>query len=109
MPKLGMDRDPNRRRGRTTQQMILAPEGSIYIWCNKHLDYPKQLARDLGRPDLRIVSPNWVSTDRWVGMEYPALIVDHAIISHFQFADWKRFSYHLELARLRIRGDADRC
>ena len=46
-----------RQCGRTTQQIETAPPGSVFVWCNQHLEYPIRLARQLGRHDLRIVSP----------------------------------------------------
>lgn len=65
-----------RGSGRTTKQMLQAPQGALYIWVNDHLYYPKELAKELGRDDLTIISPNLLGYQR--GRQYPAVILDHA-------------------------------
>ena len=67
----------DRGSGRTTDAMHSAPPKAIYVWCNDRLDYPKRLALDIGRKDLQIVGPSWLR-DGWYGLEYPAIVVDHA-------------------------------
>lgn len=69
-----------RGTGRTTYQMLDAKVGSVFIWCNGHLDYPKELARRLHRKDLRIERPSWLSSNRWRGMRFPGIVVDHAAV-----------------------------
>lgn len=47
--------EADRGTGRTTDQMKRAPHGATYIWCNEVTLYPNELARHLGRGDLRVV------------------------------------------------------
>lgn len=70
-------KDADRGTGRTTKQMQAAPLNAVFVWCNQHLDYPKKLARRIGRDDLKIVAPNWLD-DRWMGVEILGLVIDHA-------------------------------
>jgi hypothetical protein len=69
-----MDEDGLRGTGRTTRQMLDAPKGALYVWCNKHLDYPRALARHLGRADLVVVSPSYERR----GYSSALVILDHA-------------------------------
>lgn len=66
-----------RGSGRTTHAMRAAKKGSVYVWVNHHLDYPKQLARKLGREDLVIVSPEWLRSAQWRGRQFPDIMLDH--------------------------------
>ena len=50
-----------RRSGKTTAQMQAAPRDSYYVWCNGNLSYPIELAKRLGRADLKIVPPSWLN------------------------------------------------
>lgn len=65
-----------RGSGKTTRAMLAAPKDAVFIWVNHHLDYPKRLAKYLGREDLQIVSPNWLSDKRWQGCRFIAIEVD---------------------------------
>lgn len=65
-----------RRAGRTTEQIKTAPPGAVFVWANDQLSYPKELARALGRGDLRIVPPSWLD-DRSHGCRNPVRL-DHA-------------------------------
>lgn len=67
-----------RQSGRTTRAMQELPKGAVFVWVNQHLDYPKQLARKLGRDDLQIVSPQWLVDRRWTGLDLTGLNLDHA-------------------------------
>lgn len=68
----------DRQSGQTTQQMKNAPPGAIYVWVNSHIYYPVQLARSLGRADLKIVSSSWLEDkSKIVGSKDP-VIIDHA-------------------------------
>lgn len=81
------DRDPketDRGSGITTRQMREAPQGAVYLWCNNHLSYPRELARHLGRTDLRIVGPSWLENG-WIGggtYLRRGFVVDHATGTH---------------------------
>jgi len=68
--------------GETSRQMAAAPRGAVYVWCNHHLDYPVDLAMQLGRGDLRVVPPSWLEEGRWRGLELTGLVVDHAVVDH---------------------------
>jgi hypothetical protein len=83
--------------GRTTAQMKDAPEKAVFIWCNGALDYPKRLARDLGRTDLEIVAPSWLDYESWRGRHLTGIVVDHA--TRFEGKQFRM----IDEARTRIR------
>ena len=66
-----------RQTGRTTEQMLSAPPNSVFVWVHGDLLYPKQIARKLGRLDLKIVGPQWLERG-WIGVRIPGLVIDHA-------------------------------
>ena len=66
-----------RGEGATTQQMEAAPKAAVFVWCNGNTDYPRLLARKIGREDLQIKSPSWLE-DRWRELELTGVVVDHA-------------------------------
>lgn len=77
----------DRGTGETTRQMKAAPNDAVFIWCNGALSYPKHLANQLGRNDLKIVGPEWLTSDRWRGLELTGIVVDHALtMSSREFA-----------------------
>lgn len=86
MPEVTMG---GRGSGRTTQAILAAPKGAVYVWVNNRLEYPKALAHKLGRDDLKIVSPEWIEDRRWVGMEFPAMDIDHD--TTFTERQWERY------------------
>ena len=65
------------KQGITTHQMRSAPRDSIYVWLDSNFLYPRRLAKLLGRDDLKIVSPDFLSQYEYVGLSYPA-VLDHA-------------------------------
>jgi hypothetical protein len=69
-----------RGSGRTTKQMKDAPQGAVFVWCNASLNYPRNLAMQLGRTDLRIFGPSVFDEEayRLRGLELPAIVLDHA-------------------------------
>lgn len=73
-----MDFDENRGTGRTLKQMLAAPQGALFVWCNSHLEYPRNLARDNGREDLKIISIERLRNDSLLGIELRGLVIDHA-------------------------------
>jgi len=79
-----------RGTGKTTALMKAAPPDAVYIWCNSALEYPKQLAKKIGRADLRIVSPAWLSNRQWMGIELTGLVADHAC--RFSNDEWHGFT-----------------
>lgn len=68
-----------RGTGITTEQMKKAPKDAIYVWVNHHFDYPRALARKLGRDDLRVVSPSFLEPFRTDGL-LRSIVLDHATI-----------------------------
>ena len=68
-----------RGTGKTTRQMLGAPLGGHFIWCNGTLSYPVALARKLGRFDLKIHSPCDLRGGRLAGIDPALVVVDHWI------------------------------
>jgi hypothetical protein len=85
-----------RQSGRTARAMADCPKGAVYVWYNHHLDYPKQLAKFLGREDLKIVSPSWLSAENVTGKTFTGVRCDHA------FDPEQRHWYALHLVKERI-------
>ena len=54
-----------------------APKGALFVWCNGHLEYPKALARHLGREDLYIISPGQLENPKFRGRELSGIVLDH--------------------------------
>ena len=83
-----------RGTGETTRQMQVLPIGGLFIWCNQQLDYPKRLAWSIGRDDIEVVSPMYVLDQRWRGMVYTGVAIDHAYIylNPYNPVFWKYYS-----------------
>lgn len=90
-----------RGSGNTKRQMLASPERSVFVWVNGAVDYPKRLARSLGRDDLEIVSPEWINSDSWRGRDFPAIILDHAARLHNREYDMLRL---IRSTRVRANG-----
>lgn len=69
-----------RGSGRTTEQMLAAPEGAVFIYESGDLWYPKRLAQRYGREDLEIVRPEWLLRGKWRGRTLTGLVCDHALL-----------------------------
>jgi len=69
--------DSERQTGRTTEQMREAPRHAVYVWCNRHTDYPVELMRRLGRTDLVIVTPEKFC---FFSNHNTFIVVDHATV-----------------------------
>jgi hypothetical protein len=83
--------DPNKQSGRTTQQMLDAPPNAIYVWCNSLPEYPKKLARQLNRPDIKVVSAAWVlREENWKGFERDT---HHVVLDHYCYETFDRKSF----------------
>jgi hypothetical protein len=64
--------------GTTSKQMLDAPKGSVFIWYCGVLGYPIDLARHLGRTDLKIVSLHDLDDERlYAGRHLPGIVIDH--------------------------------
>lgn len=68
-----------RGTGTTTQQILAAPRGALFVWCNRFDQYPRELVKRLGRTDLKVVSVAVLEDPYTVhGTLFTAVIVDHA-------------------------------
>ncbi len=80
-----------RGNGETTRQMLNAPHGAVFVWCNGRTAYPEQLARILGRVDLQVVPLSWLTCyDYWRGRRFPGVVIDHAAELSSEGADVAR-------------------
>ena len=68
-----------RGSGKTTQQIIAAPIGSIYVWPHPDTRYPRMLAKQLGRTDLQFVSPGWLRIENIQGRRFTGIVSDHEV------------------------------
>lgn len=59
--------------------MKLAKKGSMFIWCNSHIEYPKVLAGEIGRLDLLIHRLSVLDNPyRLRGLKTVGVVLDHA-------------------------------
>jgi hypothetical protein len=86
----------DRQTGRTTQQMLDAPVGAVFVWCNSAVLYPKILAHGLQRDDLVVRPLSWLERRNVMGRTFPGVVVDHA--AHYSAEAQEALRY------LRIRG-----
>jgi len=71
--------DPLRGTGRTTKQMLDAPQGAVFISAHAgSTSYDWGLAQESGRTDLRVVAPTWLTNQSWRGLSFTGIVVDHA-------------------------------
>jgi hypothetical protein len=92
----------DRGTGRTRRAMEAADHGAIYIWCNGGLSYPKQLAKHLGRDDLKIYSPSVLEDGRLRGILAPEIVVDHA--TRLTDAQYEQLDYVRQILLLRANA-----
>ena len=64
-------------KGTTTQQMREAPYKSVYVWADTNIRHGIILAKELGREDLYIVRPSWLTGTGFMGMVITSIVVDH--------------------------------
>lgn len=67
-----------RQTGRTTKQLRALKPNALFVWCNGHMAYPKLLAMHLGREDITIVQPDYIKSDKWKGLTFSEVVLDHA-------------------------------
>ena len=78
----------DRRSGRTTNQIKEAPEWAIYVWpVQLSISHPKQIAKKLGRTDIKIVSLSWLKVSNVRGQS-SKVILDHATPSFMTNREW---------------------
>lgn len=72
--------DEFRGCGRTTDQMLGAPEGAIYIVAREpEVWYAQNLLRYLQRPDLIIKTIGYATGESWRGRRLTGVVVDHYV------------------------------
>lgn len=69
----------NRGTGRSTRQLESLPQDAVYI-CPNHstIRYYRGLCGRLGRNDIELVSPQWLTSDKWRGRVFSDIQLDHA-------------------------------
>lgn len=86
-----------RYTGRTTAQMRSAPRDGevVYVWpFPSSLDYPRRRVWELGRVDIKVVTPVWVRNGNHRG-RFCHVIVDHATpIDMFDINQWGELVDH---------------
>ena len=69
---------PKRRTGRTTKQLETLSQNAVFVWLCEDLHYPSKLALKIGRKDIVIVGPSWLSSDKWRELNLSGITIDHA-------------------------------
>lgn len=94
-----MPNDPLRGTGRTTRQMQNAPKRAVFI-VNSHAIIPfyRRMAARLGRPDLEIVSPSWLTCGFYSGRNLTGVVLDHHAAETMPHSAWE--AYHFALAHV---------
>ena len=68
-----------RQCGKTTKAILSAPKGAYFVWVNSWTKYPRDLARSLGRDDLKFVSPETLKRETIYNLHHgDTVVVDHA-------------------------------
>jgi len=82
----------DRQTGCTTRQMLEAPIGAVYVWCNNTLTYPKVLAHGLQRDDLVVKPLSWLEPQNVCGRDFVGVVIDHAVpLGGWQVQDAMRY------------------
>lgn len=89
-----------RRSGVTTAQINEAPRNGYFVWCNSNLSYPRHLALERNRPDLKIHGPSFITEHRWRGLDLNLIVIDHAFTWHASKRDLEEYDYFLEAQRI---------
>ena len=92
----------DRQTGRTTRQMLAAPQGATFVWRNSRLSYPRQLASDLGRNDLIIRPLSWLSFRNVRGRPFAYVDMDHSITEAMLNSEQLEVLNHLSRSPRRI-------
>lgn len=82
--------------------MQRAERGAHFVWVNDQLHYPRELAEKIGRDDLKIVSPDFFSKDRWRGIQFTEIVIDHAAYLN----DEQHRNYHYAVTAMIRRVDS---
>lgn len=68
----------DRQTGRTSRQIIEAPECAVFVCAENSVYYAKQLAAALGRPDIRCVITSALTRHGYLNGLDAFIVVDHA-------------------------------
>ena len=85
--------------GRTTRQIESMPFGGVFVWVSEDTQYPQTLCTKLGRRDVKVVGPSWLTGNRWQGLELMGLSLDHEAEKRFTDLEWQSYQH----AQTRIR------
>jgi hypothetical protein len=99
----------NKLKGRTTRQIHEAPKGAFYVWVNSDSYYPRMLARALGREDLMIVGPSWLTPGNTLGRSPTPFVLDpaaHHVLTGNQWDIFEQVRCRWELSRARVSLDS---
>lgn len=67
---------------KTKEAMKAAPRGAFYVWPDRALFAPNQIAKDVSRSDLTIVSPNFFGRKgRGYGLRAKIVIDPNCVLS----------------------------
>lgn len=66
--------------GKTMHQLKEAPRNAFFIWSGQIATYPRNLARAVGRSDLRVLPRNQLRKGTFTGMRDIAVVLDHAML-----------------------------
>lgn len=91
-----------RGTGRTTAQLKAMPKYGVFVSCNERaMHHDKNLTRKINRSNIVIVPPSWITGQRWQGVHYTAIEVDHAFWDLVK--DPSYFNTQLSHALTRVR------
>lgn len=79
---VGLKKGEIRQAGHTSHQMRTAPKKALYVWCTGAVTYPKELARFLGREDLRVVPSTYMVLDHRLQDEMRRHGAKHYVVDH---------------------------
>ncbi len=95
--------------GTTTNQMRLAKPGAVFVWpLQSSLWYARDLAKSLGRNDLKIVSARWFDDDWHRDFHKPDLhiVLDHATEMMMTTEQWCTYNVLIHAIIKRNRESA---
>ena len=73
-----MSHNAKRQSGRTTKRMQGLPTGGTFIVHNQMMvDYCKKLSEKISRPDIKIYTTDFLRHNRWRGLKFTGIDVDH--------------------------------
>ena len=79
--------------GSTTDQIKNSPQNAIYVWPNSNLFYPRELARHLGRTDIKFLSAHLIRPGSLHMRGAKDVVLDHATClnpeSWEEYRSWK--------------------